>query len=94
MNVGVGLTSAHMAFIVRRFERIVAFVSAGSVCLMTVSVWHTTGRATCQQSVLRYGLQHIVLYSDLSQGVLQGSKPVAGIAAVRARKSHAHDALV
>ncbi len=63
---------AHMAFIVRRFEGIIAIVSAGSVCLTTVSIWHTTGRATCQQSVLQYGQQHIVLYSELSKGLLQG----------------------
>ncbi len=68
----MGLMCAHMAFIVRRFEGIIAIVSAGSVCLTTVSIWHTTGRATCQQSVLQYGQQHIVLYSELSKGLLQG----------------------
>ena len=77
MNVGVGLTCAHMAFIVRRFEEMTGatvLVSAGSVCITSVSSWHTTGRATCQQSALQYVQQHIILYSKLSKGPLQGVK--------------------
>ena len=64
VDVGVCLMCAHMAFIVRHFEGMtgaIALVSAGSVCITSVSSWHTTGRATCQQSVLEHVQHDLVL---------------------------------